>query len=205
VTDTIPTRGARRREQTRQALVDAATPLIAEKGVAGLRIQEITERADVALGSFYNHFKTKEEVVEAVVASTIEVRAQAIVDRMAGFDDPAEIVSFACRRVIRIALDDPELAWLFVNLDRADALFETIVHRSALEAFEAGVKAKRFALVDIEVALITTVGGALAIMRAILDGRCPREADVLFAESVLRASGLSPAEAAEISRRPLDS
>jgi AcrR family transcriptional regulator len=205
VTDTIPTRGARRREQTRQRLVDAATLLIAEKGVAGLRIQEITERADVALGSFYNHFKTKEDVVEAVVASTIEVRAQAIVDQMERFDDPAEIVSFACRRVVRIAIDDPELAWLFVNLDRADALFETIVHRSALSAFEAGVKAKRFALVDLEVALITTVGGALAIMRAILDGRCPPErADVLFAESVLRASGLSPAEAAEISHQPLD-
>jgi AcrR family transcriptional regulator len=203
VIDGIATRGSRRRERTRQRLTDAAMLLISEKGVAGLRIQEITERADVALGSFYNHFKTKEEVVEAVVAGTIEVRAAAIVSQMAAIEDPAEVVSYACRRVVRIAVDDPELAWLFVNLDRADTLFETIVHRSALSAFEEGVARGRFDLLDAPVALITTVGGALAVMRAILEKRCGPDVDSLFAESVLRSAGLERAEAAEIARRSL--
>src|SRR3984957_3293545 len=92
-------RGSRRAARTRQKLTDAATVLIAEKGVSGLRIQEITDRADVALGSFYNHFKTKEELVEAVVADTIGIRAARIVALMGTIDDPAEAVSFACRRV----------------------------------------------------------------------------------------------------------
>jgi AcrR family transcriptional regulator len=201
--DGSPSRRVRRRERTRRRLTEAATLLISEKGVAGLRISEITDRADVALGSFYNHFKTKEELVEAVVADTIEVRAQAIVARMSSIEDPAEVVSFACRRVVRIAFEDPEMAWLFVNLDRADALFETIVHRYALETLEAGLAAGRFELVDTHVALTTMVGGAIAVMRAILDGRCGPDVDSVFAEGVLRLLGLDRAEAAVVARRAL--
>src|ERR1700736_1862271 len=90
-----PTRGTRRRAQTRQQLTEAASVLIAAKGVAGLRISEITEQADVALGSFYNHFESKEELVKAVVAETIGSRTQEIVAEMAALDDPADVVSFA--------------------------------------------------------------------------------------------------------------
>jgi AcrR family transcriptional regulator len=177
--------------------------LIAEKGVAGLRIQELTERADVALGSFYNHFASKEELVEAVVADTIDARAQTIVGRMAALDDPAEMVSFACRRVIRIAYDEPELAWLFVNLDRADALFETIVLPYALETLEQGLTTDRFDVADTHIALTGIVGGALAVMRAILDGRYGPNVDAVFAEAVLRSLGLDRADAYEIAGREL--
>jgi AcrR family transcriptional regulator len=193
-----PTRGTRRRARTRQKLTEAASVLIAEKGVAGLRIQEITERADVALGSFYNHFKTKEELVEAVVTDTIDVRARGIVARMASLQDPAEAVSFACRRVVRIAYEDPDLAWLFVNLDRADALFETIVLPAALGTLDQGLRAGRFEIADTQIALTTMVGGALAVMRAILDGRYGPGADAVFAEGTLRSLGLERAEAHRI-------
>jgi AcrR family transcriptional regulator len=193
-----PTRGTRRRARTRQKLTEAASALIAEKGVAGLRIQEITERADVALGSFYNHFKTKEELVEAVVADTIGIRAARIVALMGTIADPAEAVSFACRRVVRIAHEDAEFAWLFVNLDRADALFETIVLPAALGVIERGVAAGRFETADEHIALTTMVGGALAVMRAILDGRYGPGAESVFAESTLRSLGLVGPEAHRI-------
>jgi AcrR family transcriptional regulator len=197
------TRGTRRRARTRQKLTDAASVLIAEKGVAGLRISELAERADVGLGSFYNHFGSKQELVEAVVADTIGARAQSIVARMASIEDPAEVVSFACRHVVRIANEEPELAWLFVNLDRADALFETIVLPYALGALELGVAAGRFEIVETHIALTAIVGGALAVMRAILDGRYGPDAGTLFAEAVLRSLGLDRADAHEVATREL--
>jgi AcrR family transcriptional regulator len=190
-----PTRGSRRRARTRQKLTQAASVLIAEKGVAGLRIQEITERADVALGSFYNHFGSKEDLVEAVVTDTIDVRARGIVARMASLEDPAEAVSYASRRVVRIAYEDPELAWLFVNLDRADALFETLVLRAALGVLEQGIAAGRFETEDDHLALTVMVGGALAVMRGILEGRYGPGADAVFADGVLRSLGLEREEA----------
>jgi AcrR family transcriptional regulator len=198
-----PTRGTRRRARTRQKLTDAATVLIAEKGVAGLRIQEITERADVALGSFYNHFESKEELVEAVVAETIGVRAEAIVARMASIPDPAEVVSFACRRVIRIAYEDPELAWLFVHLDRADVLFENMVLPYWQQTLERGLADGRFDVAETHIALTGITGGALAVMRAVLDGRYGPDADAVFAEGVLRSLGVCRAEALGIVGREL--
>ena len=193
-----PTRGSRRRARTRQKLTAAASVLIAEKGVAGLRIQEITERADVALGSFYNHFGSKEELVEAVVADTIDVRARGIVARMATLEDSAVAVSYACRQVVSIAYADPELAWLFVNLDRADVLFETMVLRAALGILDRGVADGRFGIGDTHIALTVMVGGALAVMRGILDGRYGHDADSVFAESTLRSLGLNRGEAHEV-------
>jgi AcrR family transcriptional regulator len=198
-----PTRGTQRRQQTRQKLTVAAAALIAEKGVSGLRIQELAERADVALGSFYNHFESKEELVEAVVTETIDVRAQTIVAEMTALSDPAEIVAFATRRVIRIAYDDPELAWLFVHLDRADALFEGMVLQAALRALDAGIAASRFDVPDAHLALTTMVGGALAVMRGILDGRYGADADSAFAEGQLRALGVSRRDARRIANRVL--
>jgi AcrR family transcriptional regulator len=203
MSSTAPTRGTRRRARTRQKLTDAAAVLISEKGVAGLRIQEITERADVALGSFYNHFESKEELVEAVVADTIDVRAQAIVVQMASIEDPAEVVSFACRRVIRIAYDEPELAWLFVHLDRADVLFEAMVLPYWMETLERGIASQRFDIGDTHIALTGVTGGALAVMRAVLDRRYGGDADAVFAEGVLRSLGLAHADAHEIVSRPL--
>jgi AcrR family transcriptional regulator len=43
---TTPTRTERQRLRTRRQLLDAGRSLIAAKGVAGLRIQEITEHAE---------------------------------------------------------------------------------------------------------------------------------------------------------------
>src|SRR5262245_2560742 len=122
-----PTRTDRRRARTRTELIAAARSLIAEKGVEGLRVGEITERADVALGSFYNQFTSKDEMGEAIVAETVGGIAEALIPLIEEMDDPAEAVSVSNRRFIRLSYEDPELARLLVNLDRAEARFETMV------------------------------------------------------------------------------
>jgi hypothetical protein len=43
----------------------------------------------------------------------------------------------------------------------------------------------------------------VSVMRAVLDGQAPRDADAHHAEGVLRMLGIPPDEAAEIARRPL--
>ena len=52
--------------------------------VAGLRIQDITEEADVALGSFYNYFQSKEELLEAVITESLSDLTSAIITNVAG-------------------------------------------------------------------------------------------------------------------------
>ena len=56
-----------------------------------------------------------------------------------------------------------------------------------------------------EIALLAAAGALLAVMRAILDGHAPKDADIHHAEGVLRMFGLARDEAAEVARRPLPS
>jgi len=56
---------------------------------------------------------------------------------------------------------------------------------------------------DTHIALTGVVGGALAVMRSVLDRRHGADADAVFAEGVLRSLGLAHADAHEIVSRPL--
>jgi len=193
-----PTRSDRQRERTRRRLLDAGRTLIADRGVAGLRIQQITERADVALGSFYNHFGSKEELVEQVVTESLADLATATVATVGPNADPAEAVAAANLWFIRIAYDEPDFARLVVNLGHADTLFGAAVHPYARQAVERGIASGRFTVANLEVTLTAVIGGALALIREILDGRHAPGAELAFATHVLTSLGVAPLEAAAV-------
>jgi AcrR family transcriptional regulator len=58
-----PSRHERRRLQTRQLLLQTTLQLVLEKGYDAISVQNITDRADLGRGTFYIHFKDKEEVI----------------------------------------------------------------------------------------------------------------------------------------------
>lgn len=192
-----------RRGRTRLALLGAGRELITAKGVAGLRISEITDGAGVALGSFYNHFGSKEELVEAVVAESLGSLAETLATPAQDGQDAAELVAFAIRRFVALAHEDPDFAQLVVHLDHAEALFARAVEPPARRAVELGIVQDRFCVPDVDVAVVTILGGALALMRAIVDGRLGPEPEVAYAETCLRSLGVADRQAAAIVRRPL--
>ncbi len=49
--------------------MDVARSVFAEKGIDPATIDDITERADVGKGTFYYHFKNKEEIILAIFES----------------------------------------------------------------------------------------------------------------------------------------
>src|SRR5579859_2842433 len=106
-----PDRRARRREATREKLLEAAGALFARQGVDNTRIQAITEEADVGFGSFYNHFESKEAIVEAVLVERVTAQGAQIEALTAQLEDPAEVISAAHRTFVRRARTDPEWAW----------------------------------------------------------------------------------------------
>src|SRR5512133_684159 len=62
----------RRKEKTRSQLKEACKQLLLEKGYRALTIDNIVERADVGRGTFYLHFKDKEEVLWSIVRDGID-------------------------------------------------------------------------------------------------------------------------------------
>jgi AcrR family transcriptional regulator len=199
-------RRERRKAETRGRLLLAARELFADRGVDATRINEITEAADVGFGSFYNHFASKDAIVDAVMEASVSEIAAAISSTTEALTDPAEIVSVAHRTTIAQALADPDLGWILIRLELSHDLITRTFGPFAIRDIERGVAAGRF-VVDDEATALTTSGGALlATVRALLGAggeRDPAVAAVHHAAAVLRLLGIPPAEAAEIASRPL--
>ena len=97
----------RRKQRTRAALVKAAQRLIAE-GKLNVPVLEITQAADVGMGSFYNHFDSKEQLFEAAVADVLDAHG-AMLDRLtASIEDPAETFATSFRLTGRLFRRRPQ-------------------------------------------------------------------------------------------------
>ncbi len=80
---------AERRESTRAALVDAARPLLAERGYANVGTEEIVRAAGVTRGALYHHFDGKEGLFLAV----FEAVEQELLDLIAGRIEKSGVTS----------------------------------------------------------------------------------------------------------------
>ncbi|HEY2833741.1 MAG TPA: TetR/AcrR family transcriptional regulator [Sporichthyaceae bacterium] len=196
----------RRQQRTRAQLTRAAAQIIAEKGVEGVRLREVTDAADVGFGSFYNYFGSKEDLVEAVVLDLMSTLAGTLIAHVARFDDPAEAASAAHRWFVRNATEDPATARLMVNLDQADVQFQQRILPFGRRLLESGVEQGRFIPMSSPVTTLTyVVGATIAVTRAVLDGRLGAQAESETAEVLLHALGLDAAQAREIAYRELPS
>jgi AcrR family transcriptional regulator len=159
-------RSARRKRQTRSRLLHAAFEQMAEKGVEGVAINEITDAADVGFGSFYNHFESKEAIYAAVVDWAFEEFADTL-DRVVGdIADPAEGISVSVRHTLLRARREPVWAKFLIR----EGLSARALHRGlGLRLFRdirKGIDAKRFSVVDPLITFLSaggTVLGSLAI------------------------------------------
>jgi len=181
----------------------AARRLFASKGVERTRINEITEAADVGFGSFYNHFDSKDAIVEAVLAEVLTAQGTELDALTAHLDDPAEVVSVAHRYFVRRAGSDPDWAWLLIRLDVTHNVTLESLGPFARRDLARGLASGRFRVADKRVALFAAGGALLAVMRAVLDGHASRQAERHHAEGIMRLFGLSLEDAAEVASRPM--
>ena len=65
-------RRERKKAAARSAVVAAAAQMFVERGFEATRIDAIAERADVAVGTVYNHFPTKPDLLRAVMLNDVE-------------------------------------------------------------------------------------------------------------------------------------
>lgn len=67
-----PSRREEARALFRNAILDAAEGVFAERGFHAARIQDIAERARTAVGTVYNHFETKEDILRELLEERTE-------------------------------------------------------------------------------------------------------------------------------------
>lgn len=200
-----PARADRRRARTRRALVDAARRLLVARGTTDVTIQEITDEADVGLGSFYNHFTTKAELFETAVDEVLEEYGRALDATSAEMDDAAEVYALGVRMTARLATSQPAVATVLVQAGSAYLASDRGLAPRARRDLQRGIASGRFTVTDTELALTVTAGSVLTYLEVAL--RDPRRAgdhtaDTL-AEMLLRGLGMPGRTAADIAHQAL--
>lgn len=194
----------RRKARTRAALVRAAQEFIAQ-GKLNAPILEITQSADVGMGSFYNHFQSKEELFHAALEDALDTFGQVLDGLTGDLDDTAHVFAQSFRLTGRLHRRLPELSKVLLHngfeLTRSGRGLAPRARRD----IEAALTAGRFTVADPELAMVVVAGSVLALGQ-LLHAEPERDDAVAtdqIAEDLLRMLGVPPDEARDISRRPL--
>ena len=212
-------RGSRRRRETRGKLLRAAFELMAERGMDGVAVNEITEAADVGFGSFYNHFESKDAIHAALVEQVFEGYADALDRALAGLEDPAEVMAASVRHTLRRARSDRTWARFLIREALSERMLQRGLGLRLLRDIRLGQSSGRFAGDDELVALLAIAGTTLtAISVEVQHGASPSalgpelrrrlglpspEMPERVAAAVLTFLGVPGVEARRIARRPL--
>jgi AcrR family transcriptional regulator len=111
----VPAQPARKPSLTeRQAarrdwIVRAATDLAADGGYDAVQMREVSARANVALGTLYRYFSSKDQLLVAVMGQWAKQLQAQIAARPPGGDSLADRVTDVLRRAARALQQAPEL------------------------------------------------------------------------------------------------
>ena len=98
-----------RGEQTRQRLLDAAECEFGEKGFHNASITSITQRAGVAQGTFYIYFRSKEEILRALVRQMGTTLRRNLTALTEGLPDRVAVEKAAFRHFVSLAVEHSNL------------------------------------------------------------------------------------------------
>ncbi|MBO3752192.1 TetR/AcrR family transcriptional regulator [Streptosporangiaceae bacterium NEAU-GS5] len=194
----------RRKARTRAALIHAAQTFIAE-GKTNVAILDITQTADVGMGSFYNHFSSKDELFQAAVEDALDRHGAALDEVTHGIDDPADVFAHSFRLTGRLHRRHPQLSKVILNNGLGLATSEHGLAPRARRDIQSAIQAGRFTAGDAELAFVIAAGAALCLGQLLhtRPDRDDAEATDQIAEDLLRAFGVPADEARQICRRPL--
>jgi AcrR family transcriptional regulator len=197
------TRGHKKRERTRQSLIEAALRLLARKEVGEVALLEVASEAEVASGTIYNYFRTRDEVIEAVGIALADKFSETISALSIGVNSGALRLAIGVRMFIRRAAADPTWASAVIRVVHFDQAIRSKIANYVLVDLRAGAEEGVFAYPDENIARDLVVSCVVGGMRAVIEGRGIQEHDSQVAEMVLKALGTTPARARKLAQQPL--
>lgn len=167
--------------RNREALVTAAREVFGAKGVDA-PLDEIARRAEVAIGTLYNRFPTRADLVEAVFLPTLE-EARAVTEAALACEDPWEGFVLFLERSVLMQVSDRGFTQVCARafapgsgLEKAKQANASRIERIIARAQEAGALRPDFRGEDLAVVF----AGASAAqdwrrgLTLVLDGLRPR-------------------------------
>jgi AcrR family transcriptional regulator len=122
------------RERT-ESILAAATAVLVEEGYAAFSLRKVAARADMRLGNLQYYYRTKADVVRALLARSLASAARAAEARLLAAGDARDALASAVRAVLADQ-ETGEGARLFVELWALAGRDPEIA--AALQAYHAG-------------------------------------------------------------------
>ena len=192
-----------RRRRTRDRLIESAVLVLGRRSADASIIDELTALAGVSRGTFYNYFRTNDDLFAAVAEEAGNELMRAVHPVTREVADPAARVALGIRLVLTVAGAHPQLARFLARVGPAALGPGTLAAQIVPHDLAEGSAAGRFRVDDPKLAFDLVVGPVLCAFSTLqhraLDGRY---VDALAA-AVLRGLGVPGATATRFATLPL--
>lgn len=197
------TRGHKKKARTRQHLVDTALRLFALGEGDELSLNRLADEAGLSHGTVYNHFRTRDDLLEAAGLMLAEQFSHQVIELSTGLTSGAERLAIGVRSFVLKAQADRDWGRALVKVVRyADGLRTTLASYVRAD-LQAGVKQEDFRYPSEEMAIVMVVAGVAGAIAAQLEGHAVARHDSAAAEMVLLALGVPSERAAYLASLPM--
>lgn len=187
----------KRGEATRRRILEAAEEVFAELGYHEASIVKVTERAGVALGTFYLYFDSKQTVFEALVVDLNARVRQSMTESMSGAKNRLEAERGGFEGFFRFTAEHPALYRVVREAEFVSPATMRLHYERIVEGYTAGLQAAQRAgdvdpKLDPEIAAWALMGmGELIGMRFLLwerdgNGTTPQRLEPEVFESMMQ-------------------
>ena len=90
-------RRERKKQLSRQAILDAAVAEFSSKGYKDTSVADIMNAADLGIGTFYNYFSSKEEVLLSLLGTLVQTVGSALGEKRAAGASARDLLETGCR------------------------------------------------------------------------------------------------------------
>ena len=162
-----------KRERTRAKLVEAGLRVLAERGDA-LTASEVVAEADVANGTFYNHFLDRDDFIETLARESLKAITTGSAEETEG-TDPAWRFAVASTRVLEAAVRDPLWGRAVLRLNECPTPPHAAVQQHLRADLAEGHRTGRFMYGDDPVTIDLVSGTLMAAVRRLVSPDHPRD------------------------------
>jgi AcrR family transcriptional regulator len=179
----------------RQRLLESAARVVAEVGIERATIDDYLQAASISRGTFYNYYKTSEELTEDLWNTVGHDPFERIRVACSVEQDPPRRLMLWCQFLVEEALANPMWGWVVYafSSEGANVKQELLIFPGA--DLDWGHREGRFRFTDRQTAVTLIVSSMRSLIRDVLLGRAGQTSATALGNMLLLALGVSAEEA----------
>jgi AcrR family transcriptional regulator len=185
-----------RRERTKARILESALAIFAEKGPDAPRIDDFVRAAGIARGTFYNYYRSTDELLEATSHVLEDALIKSISIELNRLEDPLDRLAAGIRLWLRKAQEDAVWCRFTVRVRRRASGVERELGNDLRNAMRAGL----IRTVDPKVARDLVVGTILEAMNRMINDSVAPTYTQHVAHSILLGLGADKRRAKSLAK-----